>query len=469
MAPPEFRRMNGTLLPRRAKRLLDRTILITALALGHAAHAQLGLSGSDHNGLWDLGTQPASISYSKNEIEINLVKFSANVDNDFIHVSRMRLGSFRLGDVHTNGDLTADAAATQGTRALDVDSRILGPSLMMRFGKTSLAFTTGMRARMDVTGLEGLVRLLDADALNIQVQESMRLGILRFGSRQLAWGEGGITVAQRFHLSKRVRVHLAASGKLLLGMHGAFIRNGAPTLTVNLNTQELHDVNLTYGMSDLEAMAKGKPIQGAGVGVDAGIVLELLRDRRCGKEEPKHLLRLGAAITDLGGISFGAGRSNTITNGRTTLIGFANLAIDDIASVDTALSHLLLGDAHASDQRRGLRMALPTALRTSIDWNVTGQLYLHAAGTFGIDRGVNSVREPDVVSLTPRFGGRKCEVAVPLSLYRMKEPRIGINVRVGPVMLGSDKVGALLGLTDLGGMDVYVGVRIAIRERQGRK
>ena len=58
-----------------------------------------------------------------------------------------------------------------------------------------------------------------------------------------------------------------------------------------------------------------------------------------------------------------------------------------------------------------------------------------------------------------------CEVALPLSLYRLKEPRIGINVRVGPVMIGSDKVGALLGLTDLGGMDVYMGVRIAIKEK----
>jgi hypothetical protein len=456
--------MNGSLLPFSAKRFLDRTILITALVIGQAAQAQLGLAGSDHNGLWDLETQPASISYGKNDVEFNLVKFSANVDNDFIHLSRLHLGSLRLSDVSTNGDLTADAARVHGTRALDVDSRILGPSLMMRFGKTSLAFTTGVRARMDVTGLEGLLRLLDADALDINVQENTRLGILRFGSRQLAWGEAGITVAQRFHLNKRVRVHVAASGKLLLGMHGAFIQNDAPTLTLNLNTQELRDVNITYGMSDLEATAKGKLIQGTGVGVDAGIVLELLHDRRCGKEEAKHLLRFGAAITDLGGISFrGKAHSNSIVNGRTTLAGFADLAIDDIASVDTALSHLLLGDAHASEQQQGLRMALPTALRMSIDWNVTGQLYLHAAGTFGMDRGVNSVREPDVVSIAPRFGGRKCEVALPVSLYRLKEPRIGLNVRVGGFMVGSDKVGALLGLTDFGGMDVYMGVRFALR------
>ncbi len=458
--------MNTTRRVRRPRTLLDRTLLLPFLLIGQTMYGQLGLAGSSYTGLWNLEEQPAAISYSQNAMEFNVVKLSANVDNDFVHLSSLHFRALRLSDVQTHGDLTADAAQRHGTRALDIDSRILGPSLMMRFGKTSLALTTGLRARMDVTNIEGILRLLDADALNIPVQENIRLGILRFGSRQLAWGEGGFTVARRFHLNKRLRVHAAATGKLLLGLHGAYIQNDAPVLTVNLATQELRDVHLSYGMSDFEATAKGKLIQGAGFGLDAGVVLELLHDRRCGKEEAKHLLRVGIAVTDLGGISFrGKARSHAITEGRTTLLGFTNLVIDDVASVDTALSHLLLGDAHASEQHQGLRMALPTAFRTGIDWNVTGKLYLHAAATFGVDRGLNNVRTPDVVSFAPRFGGRLCEVALPLSLYRLKEPRIGVNVRVGPVMIGCDKVGALLGLTDLGGMDVHIGVRIAIKGR----
>lgn len=456
--------MNRTAPRRPASNLLADLLITLSVFMGGTADAQLGLAGSSYAGLWDLERQPAAISYSQHAMEFNLVKLGAGADNDFMHMKGVRFGSFGLDNLQLNGDLSADAASTRGTRALDVDSRVLGPSAMMRFGNTSIALTTALRARMDVTNIEGLLRLLGDDALNLTFQENTRLGILRFGSRQLAWGEAGITVAQRFDMSHRVRLHAAATGKLLLGMHGAYIQNDAPTLTLNLQTQELKDVNIAYGLSDFEAISRGKFIQGTGVGVDVGIVLEVLREGRSEKEEAGHLLRFGAAITDLGAISFGGkARTNAITNGRATWQGFASLRIDDVASVDTALSHLLLGDAHASDRQQGLRMALPTALRTSIDWNIHGKFFLHAAGTFGMDRGLASVREPDMLCLAPRFGNRTYEVAMPVSLYRMKEPRVGLNMRVGGFMLGSDKVGALLGLTDLGGMDVYVGVRVAIK------
>ncbi len=84
---------------------------------------------------------------------------------------------------------------------------------------------------------------------------------------------------------------------------------------------------------------------------------------------------------------------------------------------------------------------------------------------FGMDRGLNSFMAPSNVSIVPRIETRHFELGLPVSFYQLHAMRIGLALRAGPIMIGSDKLGAAFGLTDVGGMDLSIGTKINIGKR----
>jgi len=56
-------------------------------------------------------------------------------------------------------------------------------------------------------------------------------------------------------------------------------------------------------------------------------------------------------------------------------------------------------------------------------------------------------------------------VAAPVSLDAFGSWSFGFMLRTGAFMIGSDRIGALFGLNDLRGADVYFGAKVRIKGR----
>ncbi len=110
-------------------------------------------------------------------------------------------------------------------------------------------------------------------------------------------------------------------------------------------------------------------------------------------------------------------------------------------------------------------VALPMVYHAHMDLNLLGGLYFRTAATVGLDRGKEAPRTPSQICGSLRFESRSFDIGVPVTFHQLQGMRIGLAMRLGPVMVGSDKIGGLLGLTNIGGMDVHVGLKLNFGRR----
>jgi hypothetical protein len=71
------------------------------------------------------------------------------------------------------------------------------------------------------------------------------------------------------------------------------------------------------------------------------------------------------------------------------------------------------------------------------------------------------------LALTPRLEFSHLEVAVPVILANnYRKLQVGAMLRVGPLILGSDNLGGLIGLKATTGADVYFGLGLALHRHR---
>lgn len=113
---------------------------------------------------------------------------------------------------------------------------------------------------------------------------------------------------------------------------------------------------------------------------------------------------------------------------------------------------------------------LPTALRLTADYRLLNHVFAGLLWTQNLlpARTVGS-RTSSSLALTPRLEFSRAEVAVPLILANdYRQLQVGIMLRLGPLIVGSDNLGGLVGLRSSYGADAYFGLSVAL-QRHRRK
>ncbi len=70
------------------------------------------------------------------------------------------------------------------------------------------------------------------------------------------------------------------------------------------------------------------------------------------------------------------------------------------------------------------------------------------------------IRRSSLFAIIPRYETDRFELSTPLSLHDFNELRLGLSARYGFFTLGTDKLGAFLGLNNFDGFDFYMMVKI---------
>ena len=70
-----------------------------------------------------------------------------------------------------------------------------------------------------------------------------------------------------------------------------------------------------------------------------------------------------------------------------------------------------------------------------------------------------AIKRPNQISITARYETRRFEVDVPYSLYDYYRNRIGLSIRYGILVIGSDMIGPFTGISNAYGFDFYFGIK----------
>lgn len=430
----------------------------------------MGMRGGTWEGIWGLRTQPASILLCKDKAEINAFQVGVDVDNSYFYLARERFGLFGFGKrikVDTSDVQLSDLG--KGERAIIIDAQVQLPSFSLRLdNRSAIAFSSAARVAFTATDLDILARQFGLDTIELSIGESRQLDALRARQAAVTWSEHGFTYGRTFPVGTHGRFHAAATAKVAFGLLANTVDVVPATITgvndsVDLVSNINADYQVVYPRDPVLGDGLGGAINGRGWNGDLGAIYELLPGDSL-KRASGRLLRIGVAVTDLGRLNF-TSRSEThrIRGGSATVEEIENFQLDRFEELGSAVSQLLLDDADASLVGRSFGIGLPTAGHLSVDYVFASRWAVRSELVIGLRSPPKAVAPRDVFALVPRFETRNVCVALPLTVDRVSRLAVGFSFRVGGFMIGSDRIGGLLGLSDVAGADLYFGAKVRIK------
>lgn len=458
-----------------------------------AGQGWTGLAQSNYGGTNALYLNPASLADSRHRFYLNVVGVDVNFYNSYLQLDLPGPAREFLDGTRPfrKEYLSEQLAGRPVFASITGEGRL--PSLQLALGpRQGIAFTNRVRAFMQASTVsESLARLGrygfdQADELGLA---DRLLTDNRFVLTAGAYHEFALSYARTLTANQTHFWKVGGTAKYLVGLGGGYLLNDGTSYRIyNSDSIQVQSRNLSYGFvnPDLYNQAGftpgslyGAQQPGRGFGLDVGVTYEWRPDyekyqyRMDGKEwtdnsRNKYRLRVGLALTDLGSISYNNEqhvRQAKLANNRTLQIGQLDTVkinnADDLAPVLERLVGL-------ESQSRRFSSSLPTTVRLSADYRLMNHLFagllwtqnLLPTATVG-QRSINSL------ALTPRIEFSHLEVAAPVLLANnYQKVQVGAMVRLGPLVLGSDNVGGLFGLTSTTGADFYLSLGLALHRHK---
>ncbi|MBJ6141747.1 DUF5723 family protein [Hymenobacter sp. BT559] len=464
-------------------------ILLVGLLAAQPAAAQgwLGLAQSNYGGTNNVYLNPSTIADARHRAYLNLGGGGANFYNTYVQLDlpqRPWAQGFQFQREYLSEQLTGDAKFGSAS----IEARL--PSLMLTLGpRSAIALTNRVRAFVQFSNVsENLARLAyqglgDAEDLGLADRVLTDNG---FNIDANSFHEFAFTYARTFTPNTTHFFKGGLTVKYLVGLGGAYLHNAGTGYQVyGSDSIQLRNPNVSYayaGANDyyqqsgfgLGTLYGGQRL-GRGYGADIGVTYEwrpyyeryhyqmdgttLLDDSR-----NKYRLRLGLALTDLGAVRYQSERhvrQATLANDRVVQLGqLDTISFTNLNTLTPSIERLV----GLREQSSQFTSYLPATLRLTADYRLLNHLYAGLLWTQNLlpTRTVGS-RSVSSLALTPRVEFSHLEVAVPVILANnYRKLQVGAMLRLGPVIVGSDNLGGLVGLTSTTGADVYFGVGLAL-------
>ncbi|TPG66755.1 DUF5723 family protein [Hymenobacter nivis] len=468
---------------------------LLGLAGAPAACAQdwTGLAHSNYAGTNSLYINPAALADSRQKFYLNVVSANINFNNDYLQLDLPGPAREFINGTRTFRKEYLNEQGGGGNKYGSMVGELRLPSLMLSLGpRQGLAFTNRVRAFAQVSNVrENLARLAryglaDAEGLGLanQLSEGNNFTLTTGAYHEFALSYARVLTANTSHFWKA-----GATVKYLVGLGGGYLRNaGTDYQVLDNNVLELRDRDLSYGFTDYKRYDEpgfsvgqlyGSQRLGQGFGLDVGATYEWRPEcdsyqyRMDGQEwtDPsrnKYRLRLGLALTDLGALSY----NNEQYVQQAAVVGTNTVRIsgDDFDNVNSPsdVAPTLRRLVGLSEEGHRFTSYLPATVRFTADYRLASHLYAGLLWTQNLlpTRTVGQ-RSLSSLALTPRVEFSRVEVALPVILANnYRKLQVGAMLRLGPLIVGSDNLGGLFGLTTTTGADLYLGLGLALHKHK---
>ena len=467
------------------KYLLIQGLILFAATTSFAQNL-LGISTSRFGGTNRLYINPALAADSPSKFYVNIGTADGFVNNNYVRYqapfSLLRLISGHVQSEYKSADGSIQFSSDYTKETLDgkpkngtISGEVRGPSFLMRIGEGSaLAFTTRLRAVGQVVGAsESLLSAVRA-SLNNGGLYSVPSNDNKFSANSNTYAEAGLTYAGTLLNEDGRKLLLGVTAKYLIGYNAQRIVNQGMNYSIsqdpgNPNNAYLQvtklDATLAYttflqNRSLTPATLFNASSPGRGVGFDIGLTYIDQYDA----ESPA--LRLGIAITDIGGLSY-MGQAYTYNDLSKNPAIFRSSDFNNLNGTGSIVQVIenKLNTGRTPDSNT-FREGLPTSVNLTADYQLPSGFginltYLQDARSTQ----ATAIHQPSLVAVVPRYDARWLSIAVPV-MYLNGGLSAGGSIRVGPGWLGTDNLLGLLGNSSNGirprGLDIYAGVAFGL-------
>jgi hypothetical protein len=401
---------------------------------------------SNYDGAVITYLNPASIVNSKVKLDLNLLTFGAHLQNSYYAIPKKDYKPLEI--LQSGFDPATIQANTKDAKMpfLYTKVQLHLPTVMYSDGKRAYAFHLSGRIEASAKNLPADLMYFYNTSLPASGAPANTEGEVhktgKFHAAAAMWEELGFTYAQSFINDGSRLLTAGITANLLFG-NFAFYAKGK-------NVEDTYDDagNISFQNADAAfgGSAASKGVGGFGLGVNLGAnyyMGDAVRNRAEKSGYFHYKYAMGAALLDVGGMRFSGGGSSAVN----TIDADLSSGADPITKSD-----------HVS-------MYLPTALSLQFDYNLNDQFYVGATFFHNLRFAGAQIRRPTVLSVTPRYERKWFEASLPLSLYEWRQARIGLEMRLVYFVIGTEKLGALMGLGNFTGMDLYFSFRFFIGKK----
>lgn len=489
----------------------------------------LGYANSSYAGTNGMYLNPATMANNKYNFYMNLAGVNVNFYNNYMKLNTpYSAWSLAFNNVpaqyqDANGNAVFEneyLAETINGKNKDVSlmTEVRGPSILFSIGpKHTIALGTRARVAVQVLDLnENLARIIrwGTDPTNpaFSGPDSLSYNTL-YGQNDFtlnanAFTEFSLSYSGMVYEDKANALKVGVTVKRLVGLYSTYFQNKPNGGVIVYDNDSMGFVNssLQYAYINenyyTDNSNKFSPSRilfqdplGKGWGFDFGFAYEYRPDhenfkytmdgqKRYDRSSVRHKFRIAAAVTDLGGINY----NNSKWVGERVLpqnlsrdlgqIDTMKRMFDDFGQesenqngFDRMNDYLGRVSGGFQSQNNSFRTLLPATLNLQFDYNIYKNFYANATYIQSLrKKGTVGMRHFTQISVTPRYESQWFEAAVPFVINNdFQSVNFGIFLKMGPLFIGSDRVGSLLfNSRNLFAMDVYAGLAIPIAYKKPR-
>ncbi|MFO8129432.1 MAG: DUF5723 family protein [Bacteroidales bacterium] len=441
-----------------------------------------GTVNSNYSGSAGIAINPSSLVNSKLYMDVNLLTGDIFAENNYLHIHKEDYGLFKIlgpdGHIPAYGDdeNLFDRYRNKDLKHAYMNIRMQGPSFMIVVGDHAFGLHTALRSNMSMYRMPYDVANFLYEGLEYAPQHNINYNDHDAYLSNLEWGEIGLTYSGVLYKYGMDRITGGITLKYLSGVASGYldldhvdyiVLNDSTINILNLDARAGYSLPLNYDNNDIPD--DGPLFKGRGIGADVGVTYSRTKrqaqksrfDHLCEQRYPDYFYRVGFSLLDIGSINFTENaRAYAYDNVNTYWEDLKTINYSDLNQMMDIINNRFYNDPDAAETGEKFKMILPSAFSVQLDYQFSPDWYVNATGIMPLKLGQNYIRRPMQLSFTPRYENRLYEIALPVSLYEMRYPRIGLAARLAFLTVGTDKLGGFLGLSDFEGMDIYFSIKI---------
>ncbi len=470
--------------------------ILSAFVVDQDLYAQdfLALSGGNYSGLYDTYDNPSKMTSNKLYLDINLLgnSFSMNSNYAFLKGSDYRINSFFVEDYQiptyydSEDELRYfDIYRNDKLKFGNLYNHTMGPGAMIAYERYAFSLTTASKQLFSFENMTQDVGNFLYEAIDFDYQhntlfihhepEKMKLGYL-------GWSEVGFGFAYTFFREGWDFLAAGVTLKPLFASFGGYFRlDDVEYVVYNDTVADFPMASFEYatgGSIDRDANYKNISFTSPffnnfGFGGDIGITYQRtahihkypFHGRICEWDYEPYNYRISVSLSDLGYVNFYRNSSAHIyKNANSHWEDYSDTIVaNSLNSFDLKLQKYFdptLRQEHGSY----FKMYLPSVLNIEADYPINSRNFLHAKVVIPFNLGEDYLMRSSSITVNYRYETRWFDIGVPLTIYdyNWKRPKVGLALRFGNFMMGSDRFSNIFGLNDITGFDFYFGYRISL-------
>jgi len=299
-----------------------------------------------------------------------------------------------------------------------------------------------------------------------------------------SWIDVGLTYSRVVLDKDKHMLKVGGTLKYLLGTHSVYAySNGFDYKFNTLDSVTITNGSGGYGRSGYVGQGTFTADQlfqtKGSIGLDLGAVYEYrpkkeehTYDMDCKKWyklwQERYKFAVGASIIDMGKLNFKdntvakdfkTNDANTIHGDYTTYWELVRTKINSIESIDNVVDTRFI-----ANNRKAINIWLPTTFNAYFDWNIWKGFGINAAATIthNLAKDRSQVHRASIYSLTPKYESKWYGLALPLSIDANSHFQAGLNIRLGPLFIGSSDMIGMLAKKYRYNADIYLGLKVSI-------